>query len=32
MWTTEEQARLTKYMDGDYAGICEWSAYTTQET
>ncbi len=28
MWTTEEQARLTKYMDGDYADICEWSAYT----
>nr|DAM70901.1 MAG TPA: hypothetical protein [Caudoviricetes sp.] len=27
MWTTEEQARLTKYMDGDYADICEWSAY-----
>lgn len=27
MWTAEEQARLTKYMDGDYANICEWSAY-----
>lgn len=29
MWTTKEQARLTKYMDGDYADICEWSAYTS---
>lgn len=28
MWTAEEQARLTKYMYGDYADICEWSAYT----
>ena len=29
MWTTEEQARLTKYMDGEYADICEWSSYVT---
>ena len=29
MWTAEEQARLTRYMDGDYADICEWSTYIT---
>lgn len=29
MWTTAEKERLTKYMDGEYADICEWSAYTT---
>lgn len=29
MWTTAEKERLTKYMSGEYADICEWSAYTT---
>ena len=32
MWTEAEKQRLTKYAAGEYASICEWSAYTTQET
>ena len=27
MWTEAEKQRLTKYAAGEYASICEWSAY-----
>lgn len=27
MWTEAEKLRLTKYAAGEYASICEWSAY-----